>query len=188
MGLIGRPLTYHPDRPATTAERQRRFRQQRVEEGHRVRQQLASLEAKLTQRAYHQSRKHDWETPWHVFDPYNDEFAFSLDVCAEAHTTKCARYFSPGVDGLAQDWGEGDLLAESALRDPDWCVDGESLPERSGWRHGRVSRALTHRDALVACLGAGQGRIRHRKGRITFVGAPNPAGFASVAVIYRPTP
>src|SRR5262245_26704965 len=28
--------------------------------------------------------------------------------------------------------------------------------------------------------------IRHRKGRITFVGAANPAGFDSVAAIYRP--
>jgi len=28
--------------------------------------------------------------------------------------------------------------------------------------------------------------IRHRKGRIRFVGAPDPDGFDSVAVIYRP--
>ena len=32
MGLSHRPYTYHPDRPATTAERQQRFTRKRAEE------------------------------------------------------------------------------------------------------------------------------------------------------------
>ena len=32
----------------------------------------------------------------------------------------------------------------------------------------------------------GKAEIRPRQGRIRFVGAPDPAGFDSVAVIYRP--
>jgi phage N-6-adenine-methyltransferase len=179
MGLTGRPLTYHPDRPATTAERQRRWKQQHSAE-------VQGLRAKLKQKVYHESKRADWETPWHVFDPYNDEFAFSLDVCAEAHTRKCARYFSPEQDGLAQDWGEDicwmnppygtqiGVWMEKAYRS---SLSGATVvclvPSRTGtlWWHAWV------RD---------KAEIRYRKGRIRFVGAPSGATFDAAAVIYRP--
>ena len=77
MGLIGRPRTYHPDRPATNAEYQRRFAQKRAEELCRLRSQLAS-------RVYHQATKTDVGTPWSVFWEYDAEFHFTLDVCATA--------------------------------------------------------------------------------------------------------
>src|SRR5262245_17183638 len=54
MGLIGRPRIYHPDRPATNAEYQRRFARKRAEELCRLRQKLAT-------KVYHQSQRHDWE-------------------------------------------------------------------------------------------------------------------------------
>jgi DNA N-6-adenine-methyltransferase (Dam) len=98
MQLIGRPRTYHPDRPATSTERSRAFVQQRRDE-------LATLRHKLARKVYHESKRTTWGTPWHVFDPYNDVFAFTLDVCASHENRKCARYFSPAEDGLAQDWG-----------------------------------------------------------------------------------
>ena len=50
------------------------------------------------------SARHDWETPAKVFDPLNQEFSFSLDVCALPHNAKCERYFSPADDGLRQRW------------------------------------------------------------------------------------
>ena len=99
MGRTGRPLTYHTDRPATNAERWQRFTQKRTAELQRLRQQLA-------RKVYHVSQRHDWATPWDVFDAYNDEFCFTLDVCATAETAKCARYFTPEVNGLVQDWGD----------------------------------------------------------------------------------
>jgi phage N-6-adenine-methyltransferase len=183
MGLTGRPLTYHPDRPSTNAERWQRFKAKRAAE-------LAQLRRTAQQRAYHQRLRDDYETPWHVFAPYNDEFAFTLDVCALPTTRKCARYFSPAEDGLAQDWGteicwmnppygmkKGEKIADwmekayrSSLAGATVCA---FIPSRTGtrWWHAWV---------------LGKGEIRYRQGRTTFVGAPDPAGFDSVAVIYRP--
>lgn len=45
-----------------------------------------------------------WETPQWLFDILNDEFNFTLDVCAVEATAKCERYFSPSEDGLSQEW------------------------------------------------------------------------------------
>jgi hypothetical protein len=100
MNLMGRPRTYHPDRSATSAERQRVFARKRAEE-------LQQLRQKLAEKVYHKSKKHDWETPWPVFREDDAEFHFTLDVCATAETAKCARYFTPDMDGLAQDWTSG---------------------------------------------------------------------------------
>lgn len=46
-----------------------------------------------------------WATPQAFFDQLNEEFHFNLDVCATSDNAKCDRFFSPEVDGLAQDWG-----------------------------------------------------------------------------------
>jgi hypothetical protein len=99
MGRIGRPRDYHEHRPATAAERQQRFAAHRTKELHHLRRKLA-------QKVYHPSKRQDWETPAEVFAEYDAEFHFTLDVCATAETAKCARYFTPDMDGLAQDWGE----------------------------------------------------------------------------------
>jgi site-specific DNA-methyltransferase (adenine-specific) len=45
-----------------------------------------------------------WETPPELFAKLDQEFGFTVDVCAEAHNKKCRRYFSPGVDGLRRSW------------------------------------------------------------------------------------
>lgn len=47
---------------------------------------------------------HDWETPPEIFDPLDQEFGFTLDVCATEQTAKCARYFTEADDALTQDW------------------------------------------------------------------------------------
>lgn len=179
MGLIGRPRVYHSDRPATAAERQRAWHRKRTEELCRLRQQLA-------QKVYNASKSQDWETPWPVFRKYDAEFHFILDVCATAETAKCARYFTPADDGLVQDWGDavcwmnppyGNQIGawmEKAYRS---SLAGATVvclvPARTGtrWWHAWVLE---------------KAEVRLRKGRITFVGVPHPAGFDSVAVIYRP--
>ena len=178
MGLIGRPRTYHPDRPATTTERQRALQRKRTEELCRLRQQLAT-------RVYHQSTRQDWETPPAVFAEYDAEFHFTLDVCATVENAKCPRFFSPEVNGLVQDWGD-----EVCWMNPPY---GSQI---AAWMEKAYRSSLA--GATVVCLVPsrtgtrwwhawvlGKAEVRHRQGRITFVGAPNPAGFDSVVVIYR---
>ena len=45
-----------------------------------------------------------WATPQDFFDELNQEFGFSLDVCALPDNAKCENYFTPEVNGLNQDW------------------------------------------------------------------------------------
>lgn len=52
----------------------------------------------------------DRETPQALFDLLNEEFEFDLDLAAEAHNTKCQRYFGPDHadptrrDALRNEW------------------------------------------------------------------------------------
>lgn len=46
----------------------------------------------------------EWATPQAFFDELNKEFSFTLDPCATVENTKCARYFTKEVNGLAQSW------------------------------------------------------------------------------------
>ena len=179
MGLRSRPRTYHLDRPATSAERQRAFQHRRTAE-------LLQLRRKLARKVYHESQRSDWGTPWHVFDAYNDAFHFTLDVCASAANRKHPRYFSEEMDGLAQDWSDdicwmnppygpqiGRWLEKAYRSSQAGATVCALIPARTGtrWWHAWV---------------LGKGEIRYRQGRITFVGAPDPAGFDALAVIYRP--
>ena len=43
-------------------------------------------------------------TPPDLFAALDAEFHFETDVCALPGNAKCARYFSPEVDGLWQEW------------------------------------------------------------------------------------
>jgi hypothetical protein len=79
MGLMHRPRTYHLDRPATNTERSRVWRRKRADEVCQLRRTLAT-------KVYHQSLRHDWETPWPIFAEYDAEFHCTLDVCATSAT------------------------------------------------------------------------------------------------------
>jgi site-specific DNA-methyltransferase (adenine-specific) len=46
----------------------------------------------------------EWETPQDLFDKLNDEFHFTIDVCAQPHNAKCERYITPEADGLQVGW------------------------------------------------------------------------------------
>ena len=46
----------------------------------------------------------DWCTPQGFFDMLDAEFDFALDVAATEENTKCANYYTPAIDGLAQPW------------------------------------------------------------------------------------
>ena len=46
------------------------------------------------------SRTDLWETPQEFFNQLNDEFHFTLDVCALPQNAKCENYYTPEQDGL----------------------------------------------------------------------------------------
>lgn len=48
-----------------------------------------------------------WSTPQTLFNKLDEEFNFTVDVCALESNRKCGTYFSPEVDGLSQNWATG---------------------------------------------------------------------------------
>lgn len=46
----------------------------------------------------------DWSTPQGFYDMLNEEFHFTIDVCATQENTKCERFYSPDDNGLFKNW------------------------------------------------------------------------------------
>ena len=57
------------------------------------------------------SKTCEWETPQWLFDMYNEDFQFEVDVCALPENAKCKKYFTPTQDGLKQDQNRQRVVA-----------------------------------------------------------------------------
>lgn len=123
-----------------------------------------------------------WETPQKLFDELNDEFAFTLDVCAISENAKCSTFYSPENDGLKKPWFGS-----------CWCNPPYSR-NIGKW----VKKAIESNTLVVMLLPARtdtkwfheclrHGEIRFIKGRLKFGEAKNSAPFPSVIVIFRPS-
>ena len=51
------------------------------------------------------NRGSEWATPKELFEELDNEFKFTLDVCASKWNAKCKTYFTEKQNGLEQDWG-----------------------------------------------------------------------------------
>lgn len=130
------------------------------------------------------SKKHDWPTPPEVFDPLNEEFRFTIDVCATPENAKCSRYFTEEDDGLSRPWG-----GEVCWMNPPY---GRAI---SQWM--KKAKEESEAGATVVCLVpartdtrwwhdyAAHGEIRFLKGRVRFLGGRYKAPFPSAIVIFR---
>ena len=109
-----------------------------------------------------------------------------LDVCATAANAKCARYFTPEVDGLQRRWRGrcwmnppyGRNLGLWIRKAWESSVDGATviclLPARTDtrWWHEYVGRYAAAIDFV--------------RGRLRFGDAKNSAPFPSAVVVFRP--
>lgn len=138
------------------------------------------------EKAMFSSKSNDWATPQDLFDKLNDEFHFTLDVCAIPENAKCEHYYSPEQDGLLQHW-EGTVWCnppygrkiglwvkkayESVIRDDETTVV-MLLPARTDtkWFHEYI---LPY------------GQIRFIRGRIKFGDSKNSAPFPSMIVVFE---
>lgn len=126
-----------------------------------------------------------WATPQAFFDTLNAEFGFETDVCALAENAKCPRYFTPEMDGLAQEW-----------RGVCW-MNPPYGREIGAWM--RKAFESSKAGATVVCLVpartdtawwhdyARQGEVRFVRGRLKFGGHANSAPFPSAVVVFRPS-
>ena len=124
-----------------------------------------------------------WETPANLFKRLDEEFHFTLDVCALKENAKCKRFFSPEKDGLKQPW------AGACWMNPPY---GREIGK---WMEKAFNEA--EKGALVVCLVparpdtewwhkfALRGEIRFLRGRLKFGNAKSGAPFPSAVIIFR---
>lgn len=128
------------------------------------------------------SARDDWETPLELFDELDAIFGFQTDVCATPQNAKCARYFTPEMDGLSQKWEgvcwcnppygrEIGKWVEKAHLSSKTAITVMLLPARTdtAWFHEYVLRYAN---------------IRFLRGRLKFGGGKYPAPFPSMIAVF----
>lgn len=130
------------------------------------------------------SKTDEWATPQEFFNNLDDEFHFTVDVCATEENAKCNKYYTRQDDGLTQDWN-GEVV---------WCNPpyGREMPN---W----IKKCAEHAEAggvAVMLIPArtdtkafheyiyGKAEIRFVRGRLKFGNAKNTAPFPSMVVIF----
>lgn len=132
------------------------------------------------------SKTDQWATPQDFFDKLNEEFDFTLDVCALPENAKCKQFFTPEIDGLSQPWN-GRV----------WCNPPYGREIGQWVRRAFLAIASGGAEVVVMLLPArtdtrwfheyiyGKAEIRFLKGRLKFGGSKNAASFPSMVVIFR---
>lgn len=129
-----------------------------------------------------------------MFDLLNNEFNFSLDVCADRNNKKCKKYFDTNKDGLKQEW------SGVCWMNPPYGRTMKHWIEKAYREH--LAKGIT----VVALIPAditdttyfwhfiyGKAKIRYIKGRLKFKGYDNngnyitnkSAPFPSMIVIWQ---
>jgi phage N-6-adenine-methyltransferase len=132
-----------------------------------------------------------WETPPELFGRLDRVFRFDLDPCALPTTAKCARFFTPEQDGLAQPWATEDGTPAVCWLNPPY---GRGI---AAWL--AKARAEAEKGATVVALLPDDQSTRwfhdhvHRiadiwplDGRVRFVGAAGSPNFGSIIAVYWP--
>jgi site-specific DNA-methyltransferase (adenine-specific) len=132
------------------------------------------------------SQRQDWETPQALFDELNAEFGFTVDVCATPRNAKCAFFFSPEQDGLAQDWERRVCWMNPPYgRQISAWIDKALRQRAKGATIVCLVPSRTDTRWFQKCIDAGC-EIRFLPGRLKFAGAQHPAPFPSAVIVMRP--
>lgn len=137
------------------------------------------------------SKSDEWATPQWLFDELDEEFDFTLDVCASDSNNKCSGYYTIETDGLSKNWqcpidgtvawmnppySEVKLWIKKAYEECDNGVTTVALvPSRTDtkWFH-------------EYCYNKPNVEIRFLKGRLKFGDSKNSAPFPSMIIIFKP--
>ena len=126
-----------------------------------------------------------WETPQDLFDKLNNEFHFTLDVCATPENAKCDSFYTKEQDGLSHPW-----------KGVVWCNPPYGKQIGSWVRRGFF--ASQSGNTVVMLLPArtdtrwfheyiyGKAEIRFIRGRLKFGGSKNSAPFPSMVIVFMP--
>ena len=132
------------------------------------------------------SKTDQWATPQDFFDKLNEEFDFTLDVCALPENAKCKQFFTPEIDGLSQPW-KGRV----------WCNPPYGREIGQWVRRAFLAVVSGGAEVVVMLLPARtdtrwfheyiykKADVRFLKGRLKFGEAKNSAPFPSMIVIFK---
>lgn len=145
-------------------------------------------------KALKRAETHRWGTPRALFDVLDEEFGFTLDVCADPELAKCSRYFTEEDDGLAQSWaGEVCWMNPPFGMKALYAWVGKASEERANgsttvalvpvrseqpWWQTFVWDSNTHQPKENV-------EIRFIKGRLYFEGARYNAPFPCAVLVFR---
>lgn len=127
----------------------------------------------------------EWETPRDLFDRLDDEFGFTLDVCANSQNKKCVKCHSRAIDGLRVPWS-----GETCFMNPPY---GREIGK---WVKKAYEESRNCTTKVVCLLPArtdtrwfhdyiyGKAEIRFLKGRLKFGSAKYNAPLPSMIVIF----
>lgn len=127
-----------------------------------------------------------WATPQVLFDQLNEEFHFTVDVCAIPENAKCEKFFTPEMNGLYQCWEGvcwcnppygreiGKWVAKAKMAQSTGATVVMLLPARTDtkWFHNYIYKGWNT-------------EIRFIKGRLKFGNSKTAAPFPSMVVIFR---
>jgi phage N-6-adenine-methyltransferase len=127
-----------------------------------------------------------WETPQDFFNELDREFHFTLDVCAVPENAKCAAFYSPRDNGLAQPWSGVCWMNPPYGRVISLWVAKAYAASQAGTTVVALLPARTEttwwQDYV---LKVGQENIRYWRGRLRFGGSKNSAPFPSAVVVFK---
>lgn len=130
----------------------------------------------------------EWETPRYLFDQLNDEFRFTLDVCATKENAKCSKYFTREENGLSQDWGCETVWCNPPYgRSIKYWVWKCLLHSIGGGVAVMLIPARTDTKWFHEYIYCNKklAEVRFVRGRIKFGGSKHNAPFASMIVVFR---
>lgn len=137
----------------------------------------------MKREVYASSASCEWETPDEFFNALDDQYHFTLDVCATKENAKCDRYFTVDDDGLSKEW-QGTCW----MNPPYGREIGQWM--RKAYESGR-------KGATVVCLVpartdtawwheyAMRGEITFVRGRLKFGKSKSAAPFPSDVVVFK---
>ena len=131
------------------------------------------------------SNSEEWGTPQELFNRLNEEFNFTLDICASEENAKCPKYYTKEEDALKQEWGGviwmnppyGRRIGNWVKKAKETARQGKAtvvclLPARTdtAWWHDYAMKA---------------NEIRLIRGRLKFGDGKGSAPFPSAIVVFK---
>jgi phage N-6-adenine-methyltransferase len=140
------------------------------------------------------SNTDNWETPPGLFKALDAEFRFTLDVAADTHNTKCARFYEKDDDALNLAWlgtvwcnppysrgKQAKFIEKAAEEARKGTTVVMLLPARTDTKafHAHIWDGRQHRPRPWVK------EVRFLPGRVKFVGAKDAAPFPSMIVVFK---